>query len=118
MAEDEPGLRKYVREVLERYGYTVLEARDGVEALDLAQKNSNRIELLLTDVVMPRMGGIELTSRFRDLCPRVPVLHMSGYTYRAVRGAEALDSYIQKPFTPSALLGRMRSLLNAVARQY
>ena len=112
LAEDEAGVRKYTREILERYGYIVLETTNGVEALDLARKHPGPIHLLLTDIIMPTMGGVELTEKFTAEFPGTPVLFMSGYTDQIMRHWSTLGAYIQKPFTLSDLLTQVRDLLD------
>ena len=111
MAEDEAGLRKYVRHILERKGYVVLEASNGTQALETAHVHRGPIHLLLTDLVMPEMGGFDLVGEFGSLRPQVPVLCMSGYSERLWRKGN-LTSYLQKPFTPVMLLSQVRSLLD------
>lgn len=118
LAEDEPGVRKYVRQILERHGYTVLEAGNGLEALELARNSKpDGIDMLLTDVVMPEMGGDELSRHFRSIHPGRPVLRMSGYTDRIRRQtAERTPeqtAYLQKPFTPADLTVHVRTLLDS-----
>jgi two-component system, cell cycle sensor histidine kinase and response regulator CckA len=112
LAEDEPGVRKYVREILQQHGYTVLETSNGRDALELAGEHSGPIHLLLADAVMPAMGGLELSRQFISARPGVPVLCMSGYSDRIWSQAEMPENYIQKPFTPAALLTRIRTLLD------
>jgi CheY-like chemotaxis protein len=112
LAEDEAGVRKYTREILERYGYTILEATNGVEALAVARNHPGQIHLLLTDMIMPLMGGVELTEKFNAEFPGIPVLFMSGYTDQIMRHWNVLSAYIQKPFTLSDLLTQVRELLD------
>ncbi|PWT99860.1 MAG: hybrid sensor histidine kinase/response regulator [Terriglobia bacterium] len=111
LVEDEASVRKYVREILTRNGYTALEACNGREALDMARQHQGPIHLLLTDVVMPEMGGVDLIAEFARLRREVPVLCMSGYSDRMWQTGE-LSGYIQKPFTPKALLVQLRAILN------
>jgi two-component system, cell cycle sensor histidine kinase and response regulator CckA len=111
VAEDEAGLRKYVRRILEGKGYKVVEASNGNHALEVARLHNGPIHLLLTDIVMPVMGGVDLVGEFSSLRPNVPVLCMSGYSERLWRQGE-LTGYIQKPFTPLMLLNQVRSLLD------
>ena len=111
LAEDEPSLRDFVRQVLARHGYTVLEASNGREALELCRQHPGHVDLLLTDVVMPEMGGAELAKKFRADHPAVPVLFMSGYNDRLPLPGDVPASYIQKPFTSSTLLTRLRALV-------
>jgi hypothetical protein len=112
LAEDEAGVRKYTREILERYGYLILEASNGREALSLARTHPGPIHMLLTDIIMPMMGGIDLAEKFNAEFPGVPVLFMSGYTDQIMRHWSTLSAYIQKPFTLSDLLTQVRELLD------
>lgn len=112
LAEDEAGVRKYTREILERYGYIILEAGNGVEALSVAHNHAGPIHMLLTDIIMPVMGGVDLTEKFHAEFPGIPVLFMSGYTDQIMRHWSTLSAYIQKPFTLSDLLVQVRELLD------
>ena len=113
LAEDEEGVRRFVLESLERRGYRVLGCCNGREAIERARKHPGAIDLLITDAVMPEMGGAELAAQFADCHPGVPVLCMSGYSAMVWPGAAAAESsYLQKPFTPAALLTRVRALLD------
>ena len=115
LVEDEEGVRKLVRAILQRSGYRVLEATDGVEALRIATSHA-AIDLLLTDVVMPNMGGAETASRLRQLQPGLKLLYMSGYTDNAVVLHGVLRSevaFVQKPITPAALLLKVREVLDS-----
>jgi two-component system, cell cycle sensor histidine kinase and response regulator CckA len=111
LAEDELGVRRYVREILRRHGYTVLEASNGYEALGVARQHPGMIHLLVADAVMPQLGGLELSRQFRASRPGTPVLCMSGYSDRIWPEDNVPASYIQKPFTPAALLAKIRELL-------
>jgi PAS domain S-box-containing protein len=115
LAEDEPGVRKYVREVLQMHGYHVLEAENGAEAMNAACRYAGPIHLLLTDVIMPELGGIDLAEKFTSIRPGTPVLLMSGYTDRVAR-RELAGAFIEKPFTPAALLGRIREMMDGAKR--
>ena len=115
LAEDEAGVRKYTRQILERYGYIILEATNGGDALCVARNHSGPIHLLLTDIIMPTMGGMELAEKFTAEFPRIPVLFMSGFTDQIMLHWNALSAYIQKPFTLSALLTQVRELLDRTA---
>ncbi len=112
LAEDEPGVRKYTCQILEKHGYTVLTASNGREALHAARQFRGEIHLLLTDVVMPQMGGAELAAAFAVGHPDTRVLCMSGYSERLWPEAKTARNYIQKPFTPAALLHQVRSVLD------
>jgi two-component system, cell cycle sensor histidine kinase and response regulator CckA len=113
VAEDEEGVRSYVRHVLEQSGYAVLEAPNGRMALELAARYPEPIHLFLSDIVMPEGGGADLTKQFLAIRPGVPVLRMSGYADRIEQAAAiAAGAYIQKPFTAPALLNQVRRLLD------
>jgi two-component system sensor histidine kinase EvgS len=114
LVEDEDVVRDLAHEVLEEKGYTVLAARHAGEALLVAERHPGPIDLLLTDVVMPHMGGRELAQRVVAQRPRVKVLYVSGYTDDAVlrHGVmEAEVAFLQKPFTAAALLAQVRAVL-------
>jgi len=115
LVEDEPALRRLSRRVLAQFGYTVLEAPDGEEALNLAEAYEGPINLVLTDVVMPRLSGRDLAERVRASHPEARVLYMSGYTDDAVVQHGVLTqevSLLRKPFTPYALAARIRDVLD------
>jgi CheY-like chemotaxis protein len=112
VAEDEPGVRNYVRQILEQRGYTIVAAGNGREALAAARQYPGEIQLLLTDVVMPQMGGVELARAFEAARPDARILCMSGYSERLWPGAHAGHNYIQKPFTPTELLRQVRQVLD------
>jgi two-component system cell cycle sensor histidine kinase/response regulator CckA len=114
LAEDEEFVRNFVRDVLQKYGYTVLEAQHGSEALRIGLQYPGKIHLLLTDVVMPRMSGQQLAKQLITLRPAVRVLYMSGYTESAVFHHGVLDAeaaFVQKPFTGDALARKVREAL-------
>jgi two-component system cell cycle sensor histidine kinase/response regulator CckA len=114
IAEDMAAVRAVTKQMLERQGYTVLEAPDGESALQLAGQHPGPIELLVTDVVMPMLGGRQLASRLRELRPNVKVLYISGYTDDAIVHHGILDAgiaYLQKPYTPDALARKVREVL-------
>jgi PAS domain S-box-containing protein len=117
LAEDEAGVRKYTREILARYGYTILEATNGVEALEVARNHPGPVHLLLTDIIMPLMGGVELVEKFNVEFPGIPVLFMSGYTDQIMRHWDVLSAYIQKPFSLSELLLQVRELLDKTSAE-
>lgn len=116
VAEDEPLVRELIREVLQRKGYTVLEASNGVDALEAARRHSGPIHLLVTDVVMPLMSGTDLAAQLRRERPGTKVLFMSGHTSRAGRSLALLESsamFLAKPFAPEALAAQVRLILDA-----
>lgn len=114
LVEDVHALRKLTRTILEAYGYSVLEAEEGVAALKLAEQERGTIHLLLTDVVMPKMSGEELARTLRRKRKDIKLLFMTGYSQEVVRqrtlGAES--EVLQKPFTPGELLARVRKVLD------
>jgi len=115
VAEDEEDLAEMVREILEELGYRVLEARSGLEALEVAAQHGGPIHLLLTDVVMPGLGGRELAERLLPLHPEARVLFMSGYTDDALGRRGILEPdlhFIQKPFGPDDLASKLREVLS------
>ncbi len=100
--------------VLRRHGHDVLEARDGLEALSVRQARSGRIDLLITDVVMPRLGGPELVAQLRRAQPDLQVLYISGYQdtrNEQEAGADQTVRFLQKPFTPATLIDTVRRAL-------
>jgi two-component system cell cycle sensor histidine kinase/response regulator CckA len=115
VAEDEAALRPLLRSILGGCGYTVLEASDGEEALRIAGEYDGPIHLMISDVVMPHLGGRELARRMQALRPAMPVLFMSGYADDAVVRHGVLDAefpFLQKPFSPSALARKVREVLD------
>ena len=113
VAEDEDGVRRIVRTVLQAHGYTVIEASSGNEAVLTATQHRGPIDLLLTDVVMPDLGGRALADRVRAQRPQIRVLYMSGYADDALtqRGVSQGDPFLQKPFTPLALTRKIQDVL-------
>ncbi len=114
VVEDGDALRALMTQVLERHGYTVLSARHGGEALLLCERHTGRIDLLVTDVVMPQLSGLELAQRLAPLRPNLKVLYVSGYTDEAVVRHGVLSAnmhFLQKPFTPTNLARKVRDVL-------
>ena len=117
LVEDNEMVRAFACEVLRGRGYTVLEAHHGNDALDITQRYHGAIDLLLTDLVMPEMGGRELATRLTPTRPRMKVLYMSGYPADTGLDPTALDeheSYITKPVSADGLLRKVRGVLDAV----
>ncbi len=116
LAEDEPSVRTLVRDELRKLGYKVVEAKNGVEACLLATQQADSFQLLLTDVVMPGMGGRELAQHLSVINPELRTLFMSGYMddVGIMAGQEeGTTSFLQKPFTPEVLASSVRNLLDA-----
>jgi len=114
LAEDEQDVREVAREFLESGGYTVIEAHDGAEALQLAEIHEGAIGLLITDMVMPGMSGQELAGRLQQKRTGLRTLYMSGYSERAAAESAQGDSSIRlltKPFSRSALLRTVHEIL-------
>jgi PAS domain S-box-containing protein len=114
VVEDNDMLRPMIAEMIEPFGYTVLVAADGVEALFVAAQHPGTIDLLLTDVVMPRLNGRELSERLLETNPEAKILFSSGYPADSVirsRIAEARVAFIQKPYLAAELLSKIRAML-------
>ena len=117
LVEDESIVREVTRQVLEHAGYQVLESESPREALRLAAEHRGRIGLLLSDVVMPGMNGLDLAHRIRKMQPLLTAVFMSGYTDIAVLQQSVQDpfsTYLQKPFTSSLLLACIASAMAMV----
>jgi signal transduction histidine kinase/CheY-like chemotaxis protein len=113
--EDEVALRDLMQRVLTKGGYTVLAASDGPDALALAEVHPGRIDLIVTDIVMPRMSGPELATRLRARDPQVRLLYVSGYTADQLRSQADLGedaTLLPKPFTSDGLLRKVREVLD------
>jgi hypothetical protein len=117
IADDEDGVRKLVHAVLATNGYNVLEARDGKEALNIYLANRAQVELVVTDIVMPQMTGLELGERLNGMDPKLRILYISGYRDSPIGafGDERERIFLHKPFTPDTLLTRVRELLDRPA---
>ena len=116
LAEDQSSIRAVLREFLESKGYKILEAQNGGQALELAEHHTGSIEVLVTDVIMPHIRGLELAKRVTDLHPDICVIFMSGYSEDALLENQLLSdrnlSLIQKPFDPEELAQKIRESLN------
>jgi two-component system, cell cycle sensor histidine kinase and response regulator CckA len=115
LAEDEQDVREVAREFLESGGYKVLEACTGADAVKLAAEHSGKIDLLVTDMVMPGMTGQELAGRLQQLLPGLSVIYMSGYSEHAVAEAAQADALVRlltKPFSRGAILRAVREVLS------
>jgi two-component system cell cycle sensor histidine kinase/response regulator CckA len=114
LVEDDDLVRKAARRILETEGYKVMEAANGAEALALAQPFAGAIDLLLTDVVMPRMNGRDLATAMRAARPSIKVIYVSGYAAGVLDSEDAGErrAHLRKPFSPAALLGKVREQLD------
>ena len=115
LVEDEAAVRSSARRLLERQGYHVLEARHGADALRIVEESSRSIDLVVTDLVMPEMGGKELAERLRAHRPALKVLFMSGYTEKVITAGGVMPpntGFVEKPFTVEQLMRRLREILD------
>jgi two-component system, cell cycle sensor histidine kinase and response regulator CckA len=115
VVEDDEQVRAFVRDVLHRSGYRVLEAQNGGEAFLIAEQHPGRVHLLLTDVALPRMSGRDLSKRIQQMRPGLRVLYVSGYTRDAAIERGSLDRdapFLSKPVTHEQLLHQVRSVLD------
>ncbi len=115
LVEDEFDVRSLVRESLQFYGYNILESDNGIQALELSKENKGKIDLVLTDLVMPEMSGQELGRKLRELIPDIKILYMSGYSDKTATKNEILDEnsgFIEKPFSPIDIAQKIRDVLD------
>jgi CheY-like chemotaxis protein len=115
VVEDEEAVRSLTCQVLRSKGYRVLEARHGAEALTVVAAHPQKIHLLLTDLVMPQLGGQELAQRLLAVRADLRILFVSGYSDQILFGAEDLGSaatFLQKPFSPDRLARKVREVLD------
>ena len=114
VVEDEEALRELARELLEANGYKVIEAERGEKAIQLVEHSQTSIDLLLTDVVMPGIGGKQLAKRLLELRPELHVLYMSGYTDDVINNRVLPENtlLLPKPFTRATLLRKVREALD------
>ena len=115
LAEDDEQVRELACAILRKHGYHVIESASGGDALLICEQYRGAIHLLLTDVVMPRIGGRQLWERLAPLRPGMKVLFMSGYTDDAIMHHGVLSSefaFVQKPLMPAQLLTKLRSVLD------
>jgi len=114
VVEDEALVRDAVVRILEKLGYKVFSAGNGPEAMALAEEHSEKIDLLLADVVMPQMSGIELSRKFKIIYPGIKILLVSGYTddMSVASGLDKSQGFLQKPFTEDILAQKLRDLLD------
>lgn len=115
IVEDEKEVRLLVCETLRELGYKILCASNGIEALEVVKNSQTKIDMMVTDVVMPKMDGRELTNQLNSFLPKLKVLYMSGYTDNTIVHRGILDTetnFIQKPITPTSLARKIREILD------
>ena len=115
LVEDEDAVRHLLRDVLRRYGYTVLEAGNGPAAIEICKAHDGPIHLVVTDMVMPYMSGWEVADAVSALRPKARIIYMSGYIEQIVveqRVLEAGVAFLGKPFTPETLGRKVREVLD------
>jgi two-component system, cell cycle sensor histidine kinase and response regulator CckA len=120
LVEDDHDVRSLMRTILERQGYDVLDASNGREALLICETLARSVHLLVTDVVMPRMGGRDLSERMLMLWPAVKILYVSGYTAGAIGTTGVLGpgtAFLQKPIESDVLVRAVREVLDSTAGQ-
>jgi PAS domain S-box-containing protein len=115
LVDDEEGVRKLVFAVLKSNGYDVLEANNGSAAIGVYEKNAHKIDMVLTDVVMPQMSGFDLGKELEGRTPGLKILYMSGYRDNEIGDAPGISprAFLHKPFTPDVLLEKVREVLDA-----
>jgi CheY-like chemotaxis protein len=115
LVDDEEGVRKLMLAVLQSNGYDVLEANNGAAALAVYEKNAHKIDLVVTDIVMPQMTGIELGNALAERTPGLKILYISGYRDNPLGGAngDSPKAFLHKPFTPDVLLSKVREVIDA-----
>jgi len=114
LAEDDAAVRKMMKSILEEFGYSVLVAADGTAAVEVFRENSERIDLVLSDLIMPQMNGWEAYAAMRKIRPDIKVIFSSGYTADIIAQKGTLEegvTFISKPMNPSELLGKIRIVL-------
>ena len=110
VVDDETAVRRFAARVLEQGGFGVLQAGDGVEALELLKSQGQFVDAVVSDILMPRMNGVELMRKLSSTDPELPVLLMSGYPSRelSAQGIQVPCSVLSKPFAPEHLLAEVR----------
>ncbi len=116
IADDEPSIRAYLRAILKVEGFTLLEAADGVDALQQVQQRGEPVDLLLTDIRMPRMDGIALARSVVEAHPKTPVLYISAYPFNVeeerTKHPSRACAFLAKPFTRKTLLAAVQKCLD------
>jgi two-component system, cell cycle sensor histidine kinase and response regulator CckA len=118
VVDDDEALRRLARRILMQQGFHVIEASDGAEALGVVSSYAEPVDLLLTDVIMPKLNGLVLAQRLLQERPGIRVLYMSGYVEKSMLLAKYSELILlQKPFTPVALIAAVRQVLASEEQQ-
>jgi len=116
LVDDEPAVLEVTRQILELFGYAVLTAQGGGEALALFDRQAEEFRIVILDLTMPDMGGVEVCERLRERRPLIPILLSSGYTVSALPAelvGQPHTGFLQKPYQASALIGKVQELIGA-----
>jgi DNA-binding NtrC family response regulator len=116
LVEDDEALRESISTYLNLHGYKVLEAANGAQALPIASQHAGSLQVLITDMILPKMSGTEVAREVAKMIPRVVTLNMSGYTDRELVDydpASSTTGFLQKPFALQTLLHKLRELITA-----
>jgi DNA-binding NtrC family response regulator len=116
LVEDDEALRESISTYLNLHGYKALEASNGAEALSIANQHAQSIQVLITDMILPKMSGAEVAQEVAKVCPQAVTLFMSGYTDRELVDydpASSTTGFLQKPFALQALLQKLREMIMA-----
>jgi two-component system cell cycle sensor histidine kinase/response regulator CckA len=116
LVEDDDQVRSFIRMLLSSNGYQVLEASTGAEGLEIAERQSNEIDLLLSDMLLPELSGYDLAQKVQELRPQIKILFMTGYVEGEIvqRSISELGArFLDKPFQPAILLTRVEEAINA-----
>jgi CheY-like chemotaxis protein len=115
LAEDDEAARELTKTVLQEFGYTVIDAKDGEDAIEKFMANKNRIDLLILDVIMPKKSGPEAFNEIKKIAPAIKTVFISGYTTDAIHKKKLLEeniNFVSKPFSPQVILHKIREVLD------
>jgi len=115
LADDEPAVRLLMAKILEIAGYEVIAVEDGEAAAAMVQSHTDCIDVLISDVIMPKVGGVELAEKINEMCPNTKILLISGYMPEGLKFREGW-SFLRKPFSPVVLTERIELLLKATSK--
>jgi len=118
LVDDDEAIRRLIQRILQQQGFHVIEASDGAEALKVVSAYAEPVDLLLTDVIMPKVNGLMVAQLLSQERPGIGVLYMSGYVEQSMLLAKHPESILlQKPFTPDALIAAVRQILASQEQQ-